>query len=114
MSEPVLPLDVPIDRLQIPSITFPEAELLTSIWDDPNSRSPVEVAQERLWNDLSNLYNSNETLKGGAAALGKQENEKGPKTVEMLDELLDTFMNGANKVLEELSILGNAHPVIAS
>lgn len=107
-----------IDHLQIPSITFPEAELLSPIWDDSNSPSPIEITQEQLWNGLSNLYNSNETLKGDAAALdgssGKRDSEKGPKTAEMLDDLLDTFMNGANKVLEELSILGNSHPILAS
>ncbi|PPQ77943.1 hypothetical protein CVT25_015418 [Psilocybe cyanescens] len=106
-----------IDHLQIPSITFPEAELLSPIWDDSNSPSPIEITQEQLWNGLSNLYNSNETLKGDAAALdgssGKRDSEKGPKTAEMLDDLLDTFMNGANKVLEELSILGNSHPILA-
>ncbi|KAH9474631.1 hypothetical protein JR316_0013095 [Psilocybe cubensis] len=113
MSKPILATEIPSVHLEIPSITFPEAELQTPIWDDSNSRSPVEASQERLWNELSGLYNSNEALKGDAAALGKLDSERGAKTAEKLDELLDTFMSGANKVLEELSILGNAHPVLA-
>ncbi|KAF8883174.1 hypothetical protein CPB84DRAFT_1851026 [Gymnopilus junonius] len=40
---------------------------------------------------------------------GSSEENIGTK----LDDLLDSFMNGADAVLNELSILGNAHPILA-
>lgn len=118
MNEPLLATEVlgtvPIERLQIPSITFLEAEILTPI---SGEWSPRETSQKQVWNDLSDLYNLSNTLKGDVAVLdgssGKRKNEKGTTTAEKLDDLLDTFINGANGVLEELSILGNVHPIIA-
>uniref|UniRef100_A0A8H7XPD5 EF-hand domain-containing protein n=1 Tax=Psilocybe cubensis TaxID=181762 RepID=A0A8H7XPD5_PSICU len=84
------------------------------IWNDQISRSVAEITQEQLWNGLSSLYDSNEDLKAEAASLDPTSRDPNARdNGELLDGLLDTFINGANKVLDELTIIGNAHPILA-
>ncbi|KAF8970853.1 hypothetical protein BDZ97DRAFT_1789054 [Flammula alnicola] len=111
--------------LDIPSIIFPPAPdtfnpFLPNGQADsyvPPSPSSVEITQERLWNDLSSLYSANDQLKSDSAALDPAPRDLGTNSggdnAQKLDNLLESFMYGANAVLEELTVLGNAHPVLA-
>lgn len=109
--ETAAPIPIAIQPVDTPSITFPSPSL-----GDSNSRSAAENTQEQLWNGLSSLYDSNLTLKMDAAALdgsSKRDDPDGkPSKVDVLNDLLDTFMNGADVVLNELSILANMHPIL--
>lgn len=110
---------IPVHPTDIPSITFPEASFSSNA--DSNPRQTVSVnadaTQEQLWKGLSSLYDLNVTLKADAAVLdgsSKKEEPDGKQSkTDVLNDLLDTFMNGADVVLNELTILGNAHPILA-
>ncbi|KDR77267.1 hypothetical protein GALMADRAFT_438231 [Galerina marginata CBS 339.88] len=72
----------------------------------------VDATLERLWTGLSSLYSANEELKT-TSDLKATSGGKIGHIAEKLDSLLEVFMNGADAVLDELSFLGNMHPVLA-
>lgn len=103
------PYDVPMT---------PFAFEISSSLTAPNVSSrtrTVEVTQERLWNELSSLYSANEQLKTDSNTTSKdKDGSVADDIAKKLDSLLDSFMNGADVVLNELSALGNMHPILAS
>ena len=80
-----------------------------------SSRARVaEAAQERLWTELTSLYSDNRELESKAKSTSRdKDGSAGDDIASTLDSLLETFLNGADIVLNELSTLGNAHPVLA-
>ncbi|KDR77265.1 hypothetical protein GALMADRAFT_225374 [Galerina marginata CBS 339.88] len=103
--------------LDVPLISYAYEISSSSGPPDTSSRTrTVDAAQERLWTDLSSLYIANEELKTTSTLKPTSRNNDGPTAddvAEKLESLLESFMNGANAVLEELSFLGNAHPALA-
>ncbi|KAF9476107.1 hypothetical protein BDN70DRAFT_882808 [Pholiota conissans] len=100
--------------MEIPSIVLPDSDDSAS---NQHRRSAADLAQERMWMDLSSLYSENQITKDAmkldSKATSKSLSADGDGIAQKLDEILDSFLRGANTVLEELSVLGNAHPAVA-
>ena len=107
---------VEIQPFPAPSSAVASSSLPAHATSKMSSRARVaEAAQERLWTELTSLYSDNRELESKATKSTSRDKDgsAGDDIASTLDSLLETFLNGADIVLNELSTLGNAHPVLA-
>lgn len=102
--------------MPIPSISLPDDNNGLGPYDDHNSKSDAEILLERQEYQLSALFSANEILKKDAEKLKpttSRDVSGSGDTARELGDLLDSFIRGAGIVLDELTVLGAAHPVLA-
>ncbi|KAF8203346.1 hypothetical protein BJ912DRAFT_352658 [Pholiota molesta] len=118
MEEPQFSVDsidsVPYTDMSIPSISLPDDNDDLGPYNDPNLKSEAEILLERQAYQLSALFSANEILKKDTEKLKPAASRDiSGDTAQKLDSLLDSFIRGAGTVLDELTVLGNAHPFLA-